>query len=201
MYRGFIKPFFDIFGAILVLIVCLPLLIIITTLLFFANQGKPFYFQIRPGKNGKLFRVIKFKTMNDKIDSSGKLLPDRMRLTRIGKFIRSYSIDELPQLFNVLSGKMSFIGPRPLLSEYLELYNDEQARRHEIKPGITGWAQVMGRNTISWQDRFNLDVWYVDHITFRHDLKIVRLTLIKALKKEGINASKDITMKPFVGNN
>lgn len=169
-------------------------------LLSFANNGKPFFFQTRPGKNEKLFRIIKFKTMNDKRDKNGELLSDKERLTAIGKFTRKTSLDEIPQLLNVIKGDMSLIGPRPLLVEYLPIYNDLQKRRHNIRPGITGWAQVNGRNAISWEDKFKFDVWYVDHLSFSLDMKIIGMTILKVFKREGINAVDAATMKPFTGN-
>lgn len=165
-----------------------------------ANNGKPFFFQLRPGKNAKLFNIIKFKTMNDKKDSNGELLPDHKRLTKVGAFVRKTSLDEIPQLINVIKGDMSLIGPRPLLPEYLPLYSKEQMRRHEVKPGITGWAQVNGRNAISWQEKFKLDVWYVNHVNFSLDLKIILLTIKKVLVKEGISSATSVTMEKFLGN-
>ena len=181
------------------LILLSPLLLLFTILLFFANAGKPFFFQLRPGKNGKIFKIVKFKTMNDKKDNDGKLLPDAQRLTAVGRFVRKTSIDELPQLINVLKGDMSLIGPRPLLTTYLHLYNDFQNRRHEIKPGITGWAQVNGRNAISWDKKFEYDVWYVDHLSLSLDLKILFKTILKVFKSDGINAANAATTEPFEG--
>jgi lipopolysaccharide/colanic/teichoic acid biosynthesis glycosyltransferase len=170
--------------------------------LHFANKGAgAFFFQERPGKNGKIFKVIKYKTMTDERDASGKLLPDAERLTKVGKFVRSTSIDELPQLINVLKGDMALIGPRPLLVQYLPLYSKEQARRHEVRPGITGWAQVNGRNTLSWTEKFKHDVWYVDHYSFLLDLKIIFLTIKKVLIREGISQEGAATMEFFTGNN
>ena len=169
-------------------------------LLAFANGSKVFFWQDRPGRNGKVFRLFKFKTMNDRTDATGKLLPDKDRLTGIGRFIRSTSMDELPQLINVLKGDMSLVGPRPLLVKYLPLYTPEQARRHEVRPGITGWTQVSGRNSLSWEEKFKLDVWYVDHLSFALDIKILWLTLIKVLKREGINQAGQATMEAFKGN-
>lgn len=174
---------------------------IVLFVLLFVNEGKVFFTQERPGKKARLFKVIKFKTMTDKKDQQGKLLPDKERLTAAGKFIRSTSLDELPQLINVLKGDMSLIGPRPLLPKYLPLYNEQQKRRHEVRPGITGWAQVNGRNAISWQQKFEYDVWYVDHVSFWLDLKIIFLTIRKVLVREGISAEDSATMKPFTGNN
>lgn len=199
MYKYLFKPLFDICFTIIGLILAFPLLLLITIGLCFANYGKPFFYQIRPGKNGKLFKIIKFKTMNDKKDAKGNLLSDEFRLTKIGKFVRKTSLDEVPQLLNVLKGDMSIVGPRPLLPEYLPLYSQIQNRRHKVKPGITGWAQVNGRNAISWQQKFAFDVWYVDNISFLLDLKIVFLTAKKVIMKEGINSQGQITTQPFKG--
>ncbi|QRE25449.1 sugar transferase, partial [Flavobacterium psychrophilum] len=173
MYKLFIKQIIDFLVSLVAVVILTPLLLIITIGLFFANNGKPFFFQLRPGKNGKIFKIIKFKTMNEAKDAQGNLLSDAERLTPIGKFVRKTSLDEIPQLLNVLNGDMSLIGPRPLLPQYLHLYNNFQNRRHEVKPGITGWAQVNGRNAISWDKKFELDVWYVDHISFSLDFKIL----------------------------
>ncbi|WP_106830942.1 sugar transferase [Parabacteroides pacaensis] len=201
MYSHFFKRAIDFVFVFGVLVAIWPILLLITLWLHFANKGAgAFFLQERPGKNGKMFRVVKFKTMTDARDANGKLLPDAERLTSIGKFIRSTSLDELPQLINVLKGDMSLIGPRPLLPEYLPLYSKEQARRHEVRPGITGWAQVNGRNAISWQKKFALDVWYVDHVSFPLDLKIMFLTVKKVLKREGINSQSSSTMESFTGN-
>ncbi|PQJ18525.1 sugar transferase [Nonlabens tegetincola] len=186
-------------GILLLIIVC-PIFLIVLLLLSFANSGKPFFTQLRPGKNGDIFRIIKFKTMNDKKDENGELYPDDIRLTTIGKIVRKTSLDELPQLLNVIKGDMSFVGPRPLLPEYLPLYSKEQARRHEVKPGITGWAQVNGRNAISWQEKFKLDVWYVDHQSFVLDLKILFKTVKKVFISEGISAEGQATTTRFKGN-
>ncbi|HLA56743.1 MAG TPA: sugar transferase [Flavobacterium sp.] len=199
MYKNIIKPTLDTIAALVGLIVLLPVFIVITAFLFYANQGKPFFFQLRPGKNGKIFRIVKFKTMNDKKDAAGNLLSDELRLTKIGAFVRKTSLDEIPQLINVVTGDMSIIGPRPLLDHYLHLYNDFQSRRHEVKPGITGWAQVNGRNAISWDKKFEYDVYYVDHISFWLDLKIVFKTIQKVIKSEGINAADAATIEPFDG--
>lgn len=199
MYRKIFKPAIDFLAGWIGLVVLLPLMLVITVLLFFANNGKPFFFQLRPGKDGKIFKIIKFRTMNDKTDASGKLLPDADRLTAVGKFVRKTSLDEIPQLINVAKGEMSLIGPRPLLTHYLHLYNDFQNRRHEVKPGITGWAQVNGRNAISWDRKFEYDVWYVDHISFILDMKILLLTVKKVIKKDGINAADAATIEPFNG--
>ncbi|MCT4597328.1 MAG: sugar transferase [Vallitalea sp.] len=201
MYRKIIKPLFDFIAAFLGLIVVSPILLFFTIALYLANKGKPFFFQTRPGLNEKPFRIIKFKTMTDECDVDGKLLPDADRLTSIGSFVRKTSIDELPQLINVLKGDISLVGPRPLLMEYLPLYNQTQARRHEVKPGITGWAQVNGRNAISWEEKFKLDVTYVEHCSLAMDIKILFLTLKKVLIKEGISAEGNATMYPFNGKN
>lgn len=202
LYRNYFKRAIDIVtsgGALLVLSV--PL-VAVTAWLHFANKGAgAFFFQKRPGKNSKIFKVVKFKTMTDEHDKDGKLLPDAKRLTKIGRFIRSTSIDELPQLWNVLKGDMSLIGPRPLLVQYLPLYSKEQARRHEVRPGITGWAQCHGRNAISWQKKFELDVWYVDHISFITDCKVILTTIQKVLKRADISSGTSATMEPFNGNN
>lgn len=200
MYKNYIKGFLDFAVALSGLIILSPLFILITVFLYFANQGHPFFIQARPGKNGAIFHIVKFKTMNDKKDKNGKLLPDSDRLTTIGSLVRKTSLDEIPQLLNVLKGDMSIIGPRPLLTHYLHLYNDFQNRRHEVKPGITGWAQVNGRNAISWDKKFELDVWYVDHLSFSVDLKILFMTVLKVIKKEGINAADAATIEPFNGN-
>ena len=201
MYPSIIKPFFDFLSALLGFILLSPIFLLVTILLFFANNGKPFFFQLRPGKNGKIFTIIKFKTMNDKKDTNGKLLNDSLRLTKIGNFVRKTSLDEIPQLINVLKGDMSLIGPRPLLPEYLPLYNDEQKKRHNVRPGINGWAQINGRNTINWQQKFEYDVWYVQHLSFKLDVKIIIQTFQKVLKSEGIYASSTIVMNRFKGNN
>lgn len=200
MYNFFFKRILDFSCAIIGLLLLSPLFLIVTIGLYFANQGKPFFFQLRPGKNGKIFKIIKFKTMNDKKDIVGNLLSDDQRLTKIGKFVRKTSLDEIPQLLNVVKGDMSLIGPRPLLPEYLPLYDDVQKRRHEVKPGITGWAQVNGRNAISWQQKFEYDVWYVENVNFFLDIKILFLTLKKVFKSEGINANGSVTTEVFKGN-
>ncbi|ARN70870.1 lipid carrier--UDP-N-acetylgalactosaminyltransferase [Nonlabens tegetincola] len=200
MYKNFLKPASDIFFAVLALIILLPIFIAVLVLLTIANSGSPFFIQTRPGKNGNYFNIIKFKTMNDKTDENGELYPDNIRLTTIGKIVRKTSLDELPQLLNVIKGDMSFVGPRPLLPEYLPLYSKEQARRHEVKPGITGWAQVNGRNAISWQEKFKLDVWYVDHQSFILDLKILFKTVKKVFISEGISAEGQATTTRFKGN-
>lgn len=201
MYKKYIKSIIDYSIALVSFSLLFPIFVIVFIGLYIANHGKPFFLQQRPGKNEKLFKIIKFKTMNDKKDSDGNLLPDEIRLTKIGQFVRKTSSDELPQLINVLKGDMSLIGPRPLLPEYLPLYNETQKRRHEVKPGITGWAQVNGRNAISWQQKFEYDVWYIDNISFLLDCKIVFLTIIKVFKREDINAENVVTVKSFKGNN
>lgn len=202
MYRHCLKRVFDFLFASVALLILLPVLLLITVGLHVANKGAgAFFFQERPGRYGKLFRVIKFKTMTDERDEQGQLLPDAERLTRIGKVVRSLSIDELPQLVNVLKGDMALIGPRPLLPQYLPLYSKEQARRHEVRPGITGWAQVHGRNAISWTKKFELDVWYVDHCSFLLDVKIFFLTIKKVLVREGISQEGQATMEYFNGKN
>ena len=200
MYKLVFKRILDFSFSLLGLTILSPIFILATFYLYLANQGKPFFFQKRPGKNGKIFRIIKFKTMNDRTDSEGNLLPDADRLTPVGKFVRKTSLDEIPQLINVLKGDMSLVGPRPLLPEYLPLYNKEQARRHEVRPGITGWAQVNGRNAISWKQKFEYDVWYVDHLSFWLDLKILLLTIKKVFVREGISQQGQATMEPFRGN-
>ncbi len=200
MYRKYLKRIFDIiFSLILISILVIPMVFL--SLLIYLFLGRPVLFrQTRPGLNGKPFVLYKFRTMTDKTDAQGHLLPDEERLTRFGQFLRATSLDELPELFNVLKGDMSLVGPRPLLMEYLPLYSKEQARRHEVRPGITGWAQVNGRNALSWQDKFKLDVWYVDHVSFLLDLKILVMTLLKVLKREAINQPGKATMEKFTGN-
>ncbi|GHA53405.1 sugar transferase [Pontibacter akesuensis] len=200
LYRNFFKRAFDFVLSVAAFIVLLPVFLVVTLLLAIANDGKPFFLQPRPGKHGKIFRVIKYKTMNDQKDAQGNLLPDEVRLTPVGKFVRKTSLDEVPQLLNVIIGDMSLIGPRPLLVEYLPLYNAEQNRRHEVRPGITGWAQVNGRNAISWNAKFAYDVWYVDHISFLLDLKIIFMTIKKIFISEGISAEGVATMPKFQGN-
>ncbi|RYY31260.1 MAG: sugar transferase [Chitinophagaceae bacterium] len=199
MYRNFFKRVMDFILSLTGLIILSPVLVVVTIFLMVANDGKPFFFQRRPGKNAKIFRLVKFKTMNDRRDVSGKLLPDEQRLTAIGKFIRKTSLDEIPQLINVLKGDMSLIGPRPLLVDYLPLYSNFQNRRHEVKPGITGWAQVNGRNAISWEKKFELDVWYADHLSFPLDIRILFLTVRKVFKSEGISQDGHATMPYFKG--
>lgn len=199
-YSNFIKPLFDFLISFCVLLLFLPFGILIIIFLAIANRGEVFFTQDRPGKNGKIFKVIKFKTMNNLKDSNGKLLPDNQRITKIGKFVRSTSLDEIPQLINVLKGDMSLIGPRPLLVKYLPLYSDHQAKRHNVKPGITGWAQVNGRNAISWEQKFDYDVWYIDNLSFSLDLKIFMLTLKKVVVREGISSATSVTTESFTGN-
>ena len=201
MYKNVLKRILDLILVILALFLLSPVLLFILLFLLFSNHGSgAFFTQARPGKNGRIFKLIKFKSMTDERDADGNLLPDAQRLTKIGRCIRSTSLDELPQLINVLKGDMSLIGPRPLLPEYLPLYSKDQARRHEVRPGITGWAQVHGRNAISWQEKFKLDVWYVDHCSFSVDLKIIWLTIKKVIVREGISSSTSETMEPFTGN-
>lgn len=202
MYRKFFKRFLDISVSFTALLLLGWLIVLFMLLLHFANKGAGvFFLQPRPGKDAKIFKVIKFKTMTDERDGNGNLLPDADRLTKIGRFVRSTSVDELPQLINVLKGDMSLIGPRPLLVQYLPLYSKEQARRHEVRPGITGWAQCHGRNAISWQEKFKLDVWYVDHLSFWVDIKIILVTLKNVLLRKDINSVTSATMEPFKGNN
>lgn len=202
MYKYFFKRIIDFSIALLVLLFISPLLLIVTLWLHFANKGAgAFFFQERPGKDGKLFRVIKYKTMTDERDAQGQLLPDEQRLTPVGRFVRSTSIDELPQLINVLLGDMSLIGPRPLLPQYLPLYTPEQARRHEVRPGISGWAQCHGRNAISWTKKFEYDVWYVDHVSLLTDLRVIAYTIRAVLKRDGISKEGQATMEVFNGHN
>ncbi|MGL5937587.1 MAG: sugar transferase [Phocaeicola sp.] len=202
MYKNFFKRIIDFTIVATALLLIWPILLLVTLWLTIANKGAgAFFTQERPGKGGKIFRVIKFKTMTDERDADGKLLPDAVRLTPVGRFVRSTSIDELPQLINVLKGDMSLIGPRPLLVQYLPLYSKEQARRHDVRPGITGWAQVNGRNAISWQKKFELDVWYVDHLSFFLDIKVLLLTIKKVVVREGISSAESATMEAFKGNN
>lgn len=202
MYKHFIKRFFDFWLSLIALICLSPILLIVTCWLHFANKGAgAFFFQDRPGKDGKIFKVIKFKTMTDEKDEKGNLQPDEIRLTKVGKFVRSTSIDEIPQLFNVLKGDMALIGPRPLLVQYLPLYSKEQMRRHEVRPGITGWAQCHGRNTITWKQKFEYDIWYVDHLTLWVDIQIIWITIQKVLKRDGISEEGHATKEPFNGKN
>ena len=202
MYKHFFKRFFDFCISLVALIIISPILLVITIWLHFANKGAGVFFtQERPGKNGKIFKVIKFKTMTDEKDAEGKLLPDAQRITKVGSFIRSTSIDELPQLINVLKGDMALIGPRPLRVHYLPLYSQEQARRHEVRPGISGWAQCHGRNAIRWTEKFKLDVWYVDHCSIWTDIKIIFITIKNVLMRKDINSNDAATMYPFDGTN
>ncbi len=206
MYKAFFKRFLDFLLSLLALVCLSPFILIITILLHFANEGAgAFFFQERPGKDGKIFRMVKFKTMNDKRDENGKLLLDTQRITKVGRFIRSTSLDELPQLFNVLKGDMSLIGPRPLLVKYLPLYSKEQMRRHEVRPGITGWAQCHGRNAMTWKKKFEYDVWYVDHLSFLTDLKVIFYSIKTVFAREGINGENQEatrpTMEEFNGSN
>lgn len=202
MYKHFFKRVFDFFISLIALICISPLLLFVTIWLHFANKGAgAFFTQDRPGKDAKIFKVIKFKTMTDERDADGKLLPDAQRLTKVGKFVRSTSIDELPQLINVLKGDMALIGPRPLLPKYLPLYSPEQARRHEVRPGISGWAQCHGRNAISWTEKFKLDVWYVDHCTLWTDIKVIFITIKNVLTRKDINNDNSATMYAFDGHN
>lgn len=202
MYKFFFKRVLDFFISFIVLICISPILIAVTIWLHFANKGAgAFFLQERPGKDGKIFKVIKYKTMTDERDPEGNLLPDENRLTKVGKFVRSTSIDELPQLINVIKGDMALIGPRPLLVQYLPLYSKEQMRRHEVRPGISGWAQCHGRNAISWTEKFKLDVWYVDHCTLWTDIQVIWITIMKVLKRADINEAGQATMEPFTGNN
>lgn len=201
MYRNWLKPFIDFIVSLLALLILSPVFILATLLLFIANKGKPFFIQERPGKNERIFCILKFKTMNDKRDVNGNLLPDEKRLTTIGKMVRKTSVDELPQLINVLKGEMSLIGPRPLLVQYLPLYNTFQKRRHEVKPGITGWAQVNGRNAISWEEKFKYDVYYVDHLNLALDLKIIIKTVGNVFTSSGISQRGEATVEYFKGNN
>jgi lipopolysaccharide/colanic/teichoic acid biosynthesis glycosyltransferase len=200
MYPSFFKRLVDVLISLLGIIVFSPLLLLITISLFVANNGHPFFYQKRPGKDENIFTIIKFKTMNDKKDETGELLPDFQRMTKIGQFIRKYSLDEIPQLFSVLKGDMSLIGPRPLLVEYLPRYSERQKKRHNVKPGITGWAQVNGRNSIGWEKKFELDIYYVENLSFVLDLKIILKTVIKVFKQEGVNTSETDTMSVFEGN-
>lgn len=202
MYRHYLKRFFDFWISLVALVCISPVLIVVTVWLHFANKGAgAFFTQERPGKDGKIIKVIKFKSMTDERDANGYLLPNADRLTKVGKFVRSTSIDELPQLINVLKGDMALIGPRPLLVQYLPLYSKEQMRRHEVRPGISGWAQCHGRNAISWTEKFKLDVWYVDHLSFMTDLKVIFITIKKVLFRENINSDNNATMEDFNGTN
>lgn len=202
MYKYFFKRFVDFWISLIVLVIISPILVVITIWLHFANKGAgAFFFQDRPGKNAKIFKVIKFKTMSDERDENGKLLPDEQRITKVGRFVRSTSIDELPQLINVFKGDMSLIGPRPLLPQYLPLYSPEQARRHEVRPGISGWAQCHGRNAISWTEKFKLDVWYVDHCTLWTDIQVIIITIKNVLMRKDINFEGASELQAFNGTN
>lgn len=201
MYKHFFKPVIDFILSFVFFVISFPFFIIVWGLLFISNKGKVFFIQPRPGKGGKIFNAIKFKTMNDRRDENGTLLPDGKRLTGVGKFVRKTSLDEIPQLINVMKGEMSLIGPRPWLVEYLPHYNDFQNRRHEVKPGITGWAQVNGRNLLGWEDRFKYDIYYVDHCSFTFDMKIIWLTISKILSASGVSGKDQETMEKFKGNN
>lgn len=201
VYCIYVKRYVDFVAAFVGLVMLSPLFLVVTLLLYIANEGKPFFFQNRPGRHGKILKVVKFKTMNDKRDKAGNLLPDADRLTKVGRFVRKTSLDEIPQLINVFKGDMSLVGPRPLLVEYLPLYNSKQARRHDVRPGMTGWAQVNGRNTISWEQKFEYDVWYVENVSFCLDIKILWMTIIKVFKSEGISSETSATMERFTGNN
>ncbi|WP_277632267.1 sugar transferase [Avrilella dinanensis] len=201
MYKTYFKRLFDFLAAFFGLLLLSPVFILVTIALYFVNQGKPFFFQERPGKDERIFKIIKFKTMNDKKDNGGNLLPDAERLTKIGSFVRKTSLDEIPQLINVLKGDMSLIGPRPLRTYYLPLYSEEQKKRHNVRPGITGWAQVNGRNAISWTKKFELDVWYVENLSFNTDLKVFLTTFKKVFKREGISQEGQATVERFNGFN
>lgn len=200
MYRKFIKRFMDILLSLLALIFLSPIIVLLWICLFVVNSGQPFFYQLRPGKDERVFKLIKFKSMTDKRDENGELLSYEKRVTKIGSFIRKYSLDEIPQLINVLLGDMSLIGPRPLLVKYLPLYNDFQKKRHLVKPGITGWAQVHGRNAISWDEKFNYDIWYIEHLSFTTDLQIILKTIKKVIIKDGINSGPNLNMVAFKGN-
>ena len=200
MYHKNLKRLLDFILAIIGVIILSPILILLIAILTIMNNGKPFFFQKRPGKNERFFSIIKFKSMNDKKDANGELLPFDKRITKIGKFIRKYSLDEIPQLINVLKGDMSLIGPRPLLIDYLPLYDNEQRKRHNVRPGVTGWAQVNGRNEISWKKKFEYDIWYVNNVSFMLDVKIILLTIKKVIKKEGVNNQENLNMTAFKGN-
>ncbi|WP_298499397.1 sugar transferase [uncultured Algibacter sp.] len=200
MYKNYIKRLLDIVASLIGLIILLPIILLLILILFISFNGNPFFLHPRPGKNGVIFKVIKFKSMNDKTDDKGELLPHNLRVTKTGDFIRKLSLDELPQLINVLKGDMSLIGPRPLEVRYLPLYNDFQKQRHNVKPGISGWAQVNGRNSVSWDEKFKMDVWYVKNISFITDLKIIILTIKKVLLRKDVNASETLNMAPFLGN-
>lgn len=201
MYASFFKRLIDFFAALFLLLIFSPVILVVACILTYANKGKAFFFQQRPGKDEKPIDIIKFKSMTDERDANGNLLPDNKRITKAGAFVRKYSLDELPQFINVLKGDMSLVGPRPLLFKYIPLYSEEQKRRHLVRPGITGWAQVNGRNSISWGEKFKLDVYYVDHLSLLLDIKILFLTVLKVVKKEGVNQSDERPMMPFNGHN
>lgn len=201
MYRLFFKRLLDILAAFILLLLASPILLVVVLILYYQNKSKVFFFQERPGWHQKAFKIIKFKTMTDTKDAEGKMLPDNQRITKAGNIIRKLSIDELPQLINVLKGDMSLVGPRPLLFKYIPLYSEEQFRRHNVRPGITGWAQVNGRNSISWNKKFELDVYYVDHLSFILDIKILWMTFMKVIQSEGVNQTTDRPMNPFNGSN
>ncbi|NNL16329.1 MAG: sugar transferase [Flavobacteriaceae bacterium] len=199
MYKLFLKRLLDLLAALFIFILASPVFIIVFLVLLYSNRGKPFFFQSRPGKNEKIFKIIKFKTMNDRKDAEGNLLPDAERTTAMGSFVRKTSLDEIPQLLNVIKGDMSLIGPRPLLVKYLPLYNEEQRKRHNVRPGITGWAQINGRNTISWDEKFKYDVYYVNNLSFVLDFKIILMTIKKVFLRDGVNSGSDETMPTFTG--
>jgi undecaprenyl phosphate N,N'-diacetylbacillosamine 1-phosphate transferase len=200
MYKSFLKRLFDLIISLIGLIILSPVFLILTVLLLIGNKGQPFFSQPRPGKNEKIFYLIKFRTMTDERSSDGNLLPDNFRLTKIGSYVRRTSLDEIPQLINVIKGEMSLIGPRPLLIEYLALYNDDQRKRHLVRPGITGWAQINGRNAIDWQKKFEYDIWYVENLSFRLDFNILLRSLIIVIGSKGISSSSFVTMEKFSGN-
>lgn len=200
MYKIFFKRIIDLLTSLIGILILSPILIVLIIILSLSNNGKPFFYQKRPGKYGKLFTIIKLKSMNDKKDETGQFLPFEERVTKTGAFIRKYSLDEIPQLFNVFKGDMSLVGPRPLLIDYLPLYNEEQKKRHNVKPGITGWAQVNGRNTISWKQKFEYDVWYVERLSFLLDVKILLLTIKKVLLKKDVNSQTNLNMPAFTGS-
>ena len=201
MYKKYFKRLFDIIASFVGLIILSPVVLILIPILYISFKGNPFFIHKRPGKNEEIFELLKFKSMTDKMDEHGELLPYHLRITKIGSFIRKLSLDEIPQLINVLKGDMSLIGPRPLLVDYLPLYNDYQKQRHNVKPGISGWAQVNGRNSISWDKKFDLDIWYVNNVSFKTDFKIILLTIKKVILKENVNLSENINMTPFKGSN
>ncbi|MDX1628076.1 MAG: sugar transferase [Fulvivirga sp.] len=200
MYRNLIKPFFDILTALILMLILSPIILLLIIVLSIEHKGSPFFIQPRPGYKGEVFHLIKFKTMNNKTDGSGNLLDDKYRLTSIGKFVRKYSLDELPQFINVIKGELSLVGPRPLLMKYLSLYNNYQKRRHEVRPGITGWAQVNGRNNVTWSQRFKHDIWYVDHQSFNLDIKIIFKTILWVIKGKDVSKDGYATMEEFKGN-